>query len=199
MTMQLDDETLQRYYDGELSPVEERAVRARVESSPEAQKQLAELARLSELFRMAADEMGSEVDSAALFAGIESDLKKEPSLGALGRLRLVRDEWLEHRRGVVVTLVGATAVAAAALLTVLGPRASDGDEELQHVAQNTPAPTAAPSAAPEAEGTARVSGSRVENVDFGKSTGTVFEIESQGVTTAVVWIADDDSDKESAP
>jgi anti-sigma factor RsiW len=194
MTMQLDDETLQRYYDGELSPVEERAVRARVESSPEARKQLAELARLSELFRMAADEMGSEVDSASLFAGIERDLKKQESLGALGRLRVVRDEWLEHRRGVVITLVGAAAVAAAALLTVLGPRATDSDDEFAHV---TPAP-GTPSAAPVEPVAAepRVSGSRVENVDFGSNTGTVFEIETQGVTTAVVWIADEE---ESAP
>ena len=190
MTMQLDDETLQRYYDGELSPVEERAVRARVESSPEAQKQLAELARLSELFRMAADEMGSEVDSASLFAGIERDLKKQESLGMLGRLRVVRDEWMEHRRGVVVSMVGATAVAAAALLTVLGPRATDSGDEVAHVAKEVSAPTSAPAAEP------RVSGSRVENVDFGSNTGTVFEIESQGVTTAVVWIADDE---ESAP
>lgn len=191
MTMQLDDETLQRYYDGELSPVEERAVRARVESSPEAQKQLAELARLSELFRMAADEMGSEVDSASLFAGIERDLKKQESLGMLGRLRVVRDEWMEHRRGVVVSMVGATAVAAAALLTVLGPRATDSGDEVAHVAKEVSAPTSAPAAEP------RVSGSRVENVDFGSNTGTVFEIESQGVTTAVVWIADED--EESAP
>jgi anti-sigma factor RsiW len=193
MTMQLDDETLQRYYDGELSPVEERAVRARVESSPEAQKQLAELARLSELFRVAADEMGSEVDSSLLFAGIERDLKKEESLGTLGKLRVVRDEWMEHRRGVVVSLVGATAVAAAALLTVLGPRAADGPSELaQRTKGVSESPTVAaplPSAAP---AMARVQGSRVENVDFGGNTGTVFEIESQGVTTAVVWITDDE-------
>jgi hypothetical protein len=100
---------------------------------------------------------------------------------------------MEHRRGVVVSLVGATAVAAAALLTVLGPRAADGPSELaQRTKGVSESPTVAaplPSAAP---AMARVQGSRVENVDFGGNTGTVFEIESQGVTTAVVWITDDE-------
>jgi anti-sigma factor RsiW len=179
---QLDDDTLQRYYDGELSPVEERAVRARVDADPDARARLAKLARLSELFQMAGEEMGAEVDSEALFAGIQGGLKQQAELGLGARLSLVKDEWLEHRRGMVMTLIGTTAVAAAALLTVLVPH---GDA------------TQVASAPATTLGQPAVHGSKVENVDFGSNTGTVFEIESKGVTTAVVWIADDDDEEQS--
>src|SRR5688500_17048339 len=99
MTTQLDDDTLQRYYDGELSPVEERAVRARVESDASAQARLAELEKLSEMLRVAADEMGEGLDSGALFAVIQSGIKKDEQAGFGGKLEVIREEWTEHRRG----------------------------------------------------------------------------------------------------
>ena len=39
---------------------------------------------------------------------------------------------------------------------------------------------------------ARVHGSHIEDVDFGANAGTVFEIETKGMTTAVVWITDEE-------
>lgn len=188
MTTQLDDDTLQRYYDGELSPVEERVVRARVESDPEAQKRLAQLSRLSELLRTAAEDMSNGLDADALFADIQAGIRKDEKADLGTRLRVVREEWSSHRRGVVISLAAAGAVAAAALLTVLGPDAPARNEQL---AANEPS-VRAPAEAPKLANAPRVQGSRVENVDFGSNTGTIFEIESQGVTTAVVWISDDE-------
>ena len=49
--MALDDDTLQRYFDGELSPVEERSVRGEVQGNAQAQARLRQLAELSELVR----------------------------------------------------------------------------------------------------------------------------------------------------
>jgi anti-sigma factor RsiW len=192
MTTQLDDDTLQRYYDGELSPVEERAVRARVESDASAQARLAELEKLSALLRTAADEMGAGLDSNALFAGIQADLKKDAQLGAGAKLRVIREEWSEHRRGAVIGLAFAGAVAAAALLAVLTPGPGPSDELARSASR--PEKTRLAEVTPPAQ--PRPSGSSVENVDFGENTGTVFEIESEGVKTAVVWIAEEDEGTE---
>jgi anti-sigma factor RsiW len=191
MTTQLDDDTLQRYYDGELSPVEERAVRARVESDASAQARLAELEKLSGMLRMAADEMGEGLDSNALFAGIQSGIKKDVEAGFGGKLEVVREEWSEHRRGAVIGLGFAGAVAAAALLMVLAPGVSPSDELSRSASK--PEKTRLAEVMPAQP---RVSGSSVENVDFGENTGTVFEIESEGVKTAVVWIAEEDEGTE---
>jgi anti-sigma factor RsiW len=124
--MALDDDLLQRYFDGELSPVEERSVRGQVEGDAAAQARLRELAKLSEL----------------------------------------------------IPTVASLAVAAAALVVLLVPH--ETSEKLATV----PAPAAVQT----------VHGSRVENVDFGKSTGTVFEVDNEGVSAAVVWIADDEEE-----
>lgn len=187
MAMQLDDDTLQRYYDGELSPIEERVVRARVQGDLEAQKRLRELARLSELFRVAATDMGESLDSDALFADIQAGIKRQAGLGFGERLRVVSSEWFEHKRALVIPLAVAGAVAAAALLTLATP-ATHAPEQLAE--KSAHAPVSAPSmGAPAAPS---VQGSHVENVDFGSNTGTVFEIESEGVATAVVWISDEE-------
>lgn len=182
--MLLDDDTLQRFYDGDLSPLDARAVQSRVEADPEAQKRLAELSRMSEMFRVAAEEMSADLGSDALFASIQSSIKQERALGTFERLRVVTSEWVEHKRGMVVPLVATSAVAAAALITVLVPKHDVQLEGADDAAQATAAGEPAADTSPH--------GTRIENVDFGASTGTVFEIESQGVTTAVVWITDEE-------
>src|SRR3954471_11380508 len=91
MSRELDDETLQRFYDGDLSPVEERVVRSRVEQDPTAQKRLQELERLSALIQMAADEVGSSLDSAAMFDNIEKQLD---AAGPNKGLRVVAGDWV---------------------------------------------------------------------------------------------------------
>lgn len=181
--MQLDDETLQRYHDGDLSPVEERAVRARIEQDPEAQRRLKELERLGSLIRLAAEEMGSRVDSEALFAGIEAGVQKEAEFGTGTRLRLIVGEWASRRRHVLWPLAAAAAAAVLAVIVLPARQAGDGEtarsvqqREVVRVAENSPA----------------VHGSHIEDVDFGSNTGTVFEIENEGVMTAVVWIADEE-------
>jgi anti-sigma factor RsiW len=175
--MALDDDTLQRYFDGELSPVEERSVRAEVQGNAEAQARLRQLAELSELVRLAVAQSTHGLDADAMFAGIQGDIRKQEKLGFGERFRLYSSEWVEHRKGVLIPTVASLAVAAAALIVLLVP--------------HEPSPklaTLPTSTAP------AVHGSRVENVDFGKSTGTVFEVDNEGVSAAVVWIADDEEE-----
>ncbi len=192
MATELDDDTLQRFYDGDLSPLEERTVSALIERDPEAQKRLARLERLSEMFTAAADDMASGLDSAALFAGIQADIKREKDVGLGERMRVITGEWVEHKRGAVISIGALAAVAAAALCMVVTPGADANTQ-----ARNMPRPReeskmrvaeAEPSALPAQPG------SQIENVDFGRNTGTVFEIENEGVKTAVVWIADEEED-----
>jgi anti-sigma factor RsiW len=181
----IDDDTLQRFYDGDLSPLEEHGVQARIEADPAAQQRLAELGRLTELIREGAEELGESVRSSALFAAIEARLAEADQVGFGARLRVIGGEWLEHRRASLLPLIAATAVAAVTLMVVIRP--SSQLPETSGAA--TPSAQQAPAApSPLAE----VHGSSVENVDFGASTGTVFEIDNEGVAVAVVWITDDE-------
>lgn len=178
--MALDDDTLQRFYDGALGPDEERSVQKEIERSASAQQRLAELSRLSELMRGSLLTQAREIDSDALFRSIETGIQRDAALGLGARLRVISSEWFEHKKSVLVPALASVAVAAAALLTFLSPHE-----------------TVDPGVALQEDGSpmaALVHGSSIENVDFGQSTGTVFEVESEGVRAAVVWIADDDEE-----
>jgi anti-sigma factor RsiW len=183
MATPIDDDTLQRFYDGELSPAERRSVEARVAGDPAAQRRLRELAQLSTLLRDAADAMSRDLDSEALFASIASRIDAQPAPGFGARLRVVTSEWMAHRRATLVPAMAATAVAAATLIAVLRP-ADPGVQIAVQEQQLAQKPQSAPAGA--------VKGSRIEEVDFGSSTGTIFEIDDQGVGVAVVWISDDE-------
>jgi hypothetical protein len=184
MAQKLDDDTLQRYFDGDLSPLEASSVRNEIAASPEARARLEELRKLSEMMKAAADEFAGGLDGDALFANIQGGIANDRAEGG-ERLRVVASEWFEHRKATLVSMVGVAAVAAAALLTVTRDRPAANDE----LARSAPAPREERRAALAAND---VHGTRIENVDFGESTGTVFEIEDQGVATAVVWIADEE-------
>jgi len=176
MATPIDDDTLQRYYDGDLTPLEEHGLALRIESDADAQLRLSQLAKLSELFQETATELAESVDSSALFAGIEARLARAEPRGFGERMRVITSEWVEHRRTTLVPLVAAGAMAAAALLVVFRP----SPEAPREQAQGDGAMVAA------------VHGTQIENVDFGSSTGTVFEIEDRGVAVAVVWITEDE-------
>ena len=181
--MALDDDLLQRFYDGDLTPEEERKVRAEIAQSSAAQKRLEELSRLSELFRTLPMPAVQQLDSDAMFAGIERGIEAQKALGFGGRLRLVVSEWGEHKKGMFVPALASMAVAAAALVILLSPRHA---QDLKSGTDTTEAPPLAMATL--------VHGSIVEDVDFGESTGTVFEVENAGVSAAVVWISDDEED-----
>jgi len=171
--MALDDDLLQRYYDGDLTPDEERSVRTEVAKDQSAQRRLSELATLHELMQAPVLEAARGLDSDALFARIQAGIKQEQRLGFGERLRVLSGEWFEHKRGVLVPAAASLAAAAAALIILLVPREAKqpvGGEPML----------------------AQLHGTSIENVDFGQSTGTVFEVDNEGVSAAVVWISDDE-------
>ncbi|MDB4990564.1 MAG: hypothetical protein JWN04_5742 [Myxococcaceae bacterium] len=185
---EIDDDTLQRFYDGDLSPLDEHGVQARVERDPAAQRRLAELGQFTELMRQAAAELGDSVSSSGLFAAIEARVAEPDDTSFTARFRVVSAEWVEHRRSALVPFMAATAVAAVTLFAVVKP----GEPSLISVSSEDPSVES--SAAVHVQEIARpdVHGTRIEDVDFGSSTGTVFEIDNQGVSVAVVWISDEE-------
>jgi negative regulator of sigma E activity len=198
-TPQLDDERLQRYFDGELPEEEAEQIRRALEESDEAQSQLAQLGRLRDMMRMAAEDI-PELSSEDLYERVRSGIEEDKQSGHGEGLQVIQgggqarsSRPAPRRRGPMIT-GGVVAVAAAALLVVLRPWAGEDGP------QGTPQPTADNQAtkerdkAPERYAVVEETpqGSEVVEVDFGGNTGTVFNVEGgSGEPVAVVWINDE--------
>ena len=170
-SLKKEDERLQMFFDGELAPEEELAVRRELERSPEGAVQLREWEQLRSAMKRVSTEWTAEIDSDSLFARIESDIaapvvpieqaKPEPPA-----LRVVPGG---HERRVWGGVATGFAAAAAIFLAVM----------------------AWPDAPLETAPITR--GSEVLEIDFGSNTGTIFEVEGgAGESLAVVWIDDEE-------
>ena len=181
----IDDDKLQRFYDGELTEGEALVVGRDVNASEIEQTRLAQMARLGDVLRAGAAIEAEGIDADALFLRIERGVEKEP----VPRLRLIEGQKKRQKTGAVI----AAAVAIAAAVTVaflFRPPADpelagsvhpdEGNQRLASIEEATHVQIHPPG------------GSSVERVDFGANTGTVFEVEGeQGQPLAVVWIAEE--------
>lgn len=169
-----DDQRLQMLFDGELAAEEEAAIRRSLESSPAAMAQLHRWEQVREAMKSVSTGWAGRIDSDALFARIETDIrtpvipiaqpKRQPP-----PLRLVPGTRERRVWGAVAT---GFAAAAAIFLAVRAWPESD-----RH---------------PSVAGTTMARGSEVLEVDFGSNTGTIFEVEGgAGQSLAVVWIDDE--------
>jgi anti-sigma factor RsiW len=171
-----EDDKLQMFFDGELSPEEEAAVRRGLEGSRQGAAKLREWEQIREAMKNVSAGWAGELDSEALFARIEGEIsapavpierpsQEQPALRVVpgGRERRV---W-----GAVAT--GFAAAAAIFLAVMAWP-------------ESHPSPT-------ERAGSGTARGSQVLEVDFGSNTGTIFEVEGgAGESLAVVWIDDEE-------
>lgn len=169
-----EDEKLQMFFDGELTPEEEASVRRDLEASPEGMAQLRELEQLREAMKGVAAEWSGELDSDALFARIEAQIDApvipiERAAPAKPATPPAPAPMPAQRRWRVWGTAGGLAAAAAIFLAVVAwPRQ-----------QTDPVPVAR--------------GSEVLEVDFGSNTGTIFEVEGgAGESLAVIWIDDEE-------
>ncbi len=173
-SVKTEEERLQRFFDGELGPEEEEALRRELEGSPELAAELAEMEAMREAVRGAARERLMSLDSDALFARIEkelaeptpkSDATEKPALKLVAKAAKPR-----HGRGIAIGL----AAAAAVLLVVLARPANGPPSVIDY-------------------GVPTTQGSEIVEIDFGSNTGTVFAVEGQaGRPVAVVWINDEE-------
>ena len=161
----IKDEKLQMFFDGELPPEEEAAVRRSLEASPDQAAHVAEWKQLRDAMQSASAEWAGGIDSDALFARIEAQIdapEEQPALRIVpgGRERRV---WGGMATGL--------AAAAAILLAVLAWPGEQSPTEMAGVTR----------------------GSEVLKVDFGEYAGTVFMVEGgAGQPLSVVWISDEE-------
>ncbi len=180
----LDDDKLQRLFDDDLTEGEAILVRRDVESSPLEKARIAQLERLGELVRLAADDLAADIDSDALFAEIDAGIKASPN----PRLQVIEGERQRQKAGVAVAV--ALAIAAAVTLVLLLNPTKD------EVAGRHPMDTDREAVAheveiedPELRLVHPPAGSEVLDVDFGSNTGTHFSVlGDRGQPLAVVWI-----------
>lgn len=185
-TPQIDDDQIQRYFDGELSPTEAEALRQAIDASEKHQAKLEQLERLRSLVRLAAEESAVDLPADDLYARVKGELEATKRREGLRGI----EGGASRRRAVVGTAVG-LALAAAVALALFRPGATD-DSPVARPEAETPETAVATTEQAEPQAPARgEQGSRVEEVDFGGNTGTVFEVEgSAGQHIAVVWIDD---------
>ncbi len=173
----IDDERLQMFFDGELAPEDEAAVRRDLESSPEGQAELREWDGIRRAMKNVSGEWTGALDSDALFARIEAEIgasapatverQHAPEKASLPPLRVVPGGRERRIWGAVAT--GFAAAAAVSLAVMTWPA--------------EPVP-------PHVEASR---GTEVLEVDFGTNAGTVFNVEgSAGQSLAVVWIDDEE-------
>jgi len=191
----IQDDVLQRYLDGDLPADEMRRVEALLATSPEDVAELERYRRLGELLRVASvdmqerpESMGERAAPDALFARIEAEIGGDAEAAApppATRPPLRAIEGGRGRRRVATGVVLAMAAAAAVWLVARSGMApgTPGEGPIAHEGE-TGSPT-------EPVVAALHRGSEVLDVDFAKSTGTIFNVEgSMGQPLAVVWIDD---------
>ena len=180
----LDDDKLQRYFDGELTDGEATVMRRDIEASDLEKARIRQLERLGELMKLDAEVISEDIDSDALFAGIEAGIAQEGP-----RLRLIEGARRKQQAGVVVGVAVAIA-AAVALVFLLKPPSdnvaerhpNDTDQEVIVHHEETELHILHPPA-----------GSEVVRIDFGSNTGTIFQVEgNEGQPLAVVWIDEEE-------
>ncbi len=161
----IENEKLQMFFDGELPPDEEAAVRRKLESSPDQAAQVAEWDQLRAAMQSTSAEWTGDIDSNALFARIEQQIHAPEEAPALRVLPGGRE------RRVWGGMAAGFAAAAAILLAVLAWPGEQSPTEMAGVTR----------------------GSEVLEVDFGEYAGTVFMVEgSAGQSLSVVWINDEE-------
>ena len=179
----IDDDKLQRLFDGDLTEGEEKILRRDIAKSDIEQARMAQLDRLGDLVRLSGDDVSADLDADALFARIEEGVAADKS----PRLELIGNQ-PKRQRTIGVVAVGLAMAAAVALVFYLMPgqepniaqNPMDDNREIL-VENDMPVVEIHPPA-----------GSAVEQVDFGANTGTVFEVEgAEGQPLAVVWIAEE--------
>lgn len=191
----LEDELLQRHFDGDLRSGRAAEVDQHLKDCAQCSERHRALVALHGMVGMAAEESARGVDFEALYARIERGIAEQRTPSLSERLAVWWRDLAEQRPGQVWVPAGAALAAAVVLVMVFRgesapqqaarvqtPVQSDevaGDDELAAA----PAPQAVAST---------TSSSEVVQVDFGSNAGTVFEIAlADGKSTPVVWINDD--------
>lgn len=178
----LSDEQLQCHFDGELEPHERGEVLAHLSGCADCDSRLAQLGRLQNLVRMAAEDAADDADWQGMFARIERAAAEPEAPVVQQPNAAARARWF---RPATMSAAGAIAIAAAVLLIIYRPE-SDGPTESYEEQRGS-----------EGDLVALATHSEIMHVDYGPNAGQVFDIDfDDGSSTPVVWINDDDDVEE---
>lgn len=192
MSDHVDDEKLQRYFDGETTAGETTLVRRHLAECGTCAQGIARLEKLHALFTTAAksdaDDVAPELE--AMFAKVREGIalaqsKGEGKAGFGERLRVLTSELVEHKKRVWIPAMTMAAAAVVALAVLVG-RGGSGEVGPRAVAHTGQEP---------AQALADARGSEVISADFGEgAAGTVFTVEGAAgeAPVAVVWINDEE-------
>jgi hypothetical protein len=204
----LEDELLQRHFDGDLRPTRATEVEQHLQACSQCNQRHRALVTLHGMVALAAEESARSVDFDALYGRIERGIREQRTPSLSERLAVWWRDLAEQRPGQVWVPAGAALAAAVVLVLVFsGDPAPPPVARVHTPAQNdepvdddaldvAPAPQTVSDTAPALRGGASsdsaASSSEIVQVDFGSNAGTVFEIAlADGKSTPVVWINDD--------
>ena len=177
----LDDKTLQQFYDGELDDEQHAEVEAQLADSEEDQQRLASMGQMSQLLQANLGGAADEADLDGLWERVRADLpatkavEDEAPESAWARFKA----WLSDSMGThPMGWLGAGGVAAAAAVVITLMAIPD------------PEPTKPPMGEAAAPG---------DNVDIDEIDGSmrhpkVYQVKDGMRTTTVIWVEDDDHD-----
>ncbi len=180
----LEDELLQRYFDGELSNGSAVEVGQHLESCETCRKRHRSLERLHAFINMTVEEAAKDVDFDALYGRIESGVEEARQQQKVVSIK----SWLESSRLRRPVVLAPIAIAAAAVLFFVNQLAPTEEVARDRRGRKRSDRTVlVDNRSPQ-----QPQNSEVVQVDFGANTGTVFEIAlAEGVSTPVVWINDE--------
>jgi anti-sigma factor RsiW len=193
----LDDELLQRLFDGDLPTNDAASADAHLRACATCGAKLAALAKLSELVAMGTQDLAQGADLSGLFErierGIDSHVNHTPQPAEAPRADAQVVAITRARRSFAATSAVFAGLAAAAAVLLMVYRPGGGPEIERSLPADAPAPTAGPRPTPtEPSAATTPASSEVVQVDFGTNAGTVFDIAlADGSSTPVIWINDE--------
>lgn len=180
----LEDELLQRYFDGELSNGSAVEVNQHLESCETCRNRHRSLEKLHTYINMAVEEAAEDVDFDALFGRIESGLEESRQRGKVVSIKA----WLESSRLRRPLVLAPVAIAAAAVLFFINQLVPTEEVARDSKGRKRSNRTVLV----DSRNSQQQRNSEIVQVDFGANTGTVFEIAlAEGASTPVVWINDE--------
>jgi hypothetical protein len=181
----IDNELLQRYYDGELSSRKTKTTAAKIEGSQEARASLEKNQRITDLVCLMNDELLDSVSFEGFKKQVMSGVVNDYQPGVFERFKIWASEFFEYKQVIWVpsaVAVGLAVIVALALPLLSTPQSPSntlqtGQENgIWLASTNTPTETY---------------GSTIETVNFGESSGEKYQIEiKQGSSVGVVWITE---------
>lgn len=173
------DELLQRFLDGDLTPEEASDAREMLAADAGLRRDAESYRRLGDLLREAAGAREQSGELESMWENVAGRLdERRVDEGDPGVATVWLAEYVRHRKRYWIPAAGAIAAAAAALVIVLGaPEVPDVPIDLEKAASLR---------------------SRVTDISLGTASTMVIEVETDGGgTAAILWVtADEDADEQ---